>query len=134
MSLGVSAGTKSMTFVISRILVAGGASETDSTTTPTSDLLRNGTRTRLPGCTDSRRAPGIAYVNVLRRGTGSATLQKGKLIAACSVSGRRVPHFFDGVGGGLGTDKGSGGRTEWEQKSIGLPYGYWGREKESASC
>src|SRR5260370_29015267 len=75
-----------MTFVISRIFVPSGACWTHSTTTPTIDLFRKGTSTRLPGCTESRRISGIAYVNVVRSGTGNATLQNGRFISACSVS------------------------------------------------
>src|SRR5258705_12977109 len=76
MSFGLSAGTSSRTLVISGIFVSAGGVSASSTTTPTRDFLRNGTRTREPGCTCAPRASGMEYVNVLRSGTGSGTLQK----------------------------------------------------------
>jgi hypothetical protein len=82
----VSAGTRSSTRVISRILVPGGAFSVNSTMTPTIVFFRNGTSTRLPGCTVSRKTSGTAYVKVVRSGTANATLQNGKLITTCSVS------------------------------------------------
>src|ERR1700752_3140226 len=80
MSLGVSAGTKSSTRATSRTFVPSGAASTNSTRTPTRDFLRKGTRTRLPGCATPRIGSGTAYVNVVRKGTGSATLQKEQFI------------------------------------------------------
>src|SRR5437879_6539133 len=74
--------------VISRIFVSGGAVSASSTTTPTIDFLRKGTSTRLPGCTVPCNDSGTAYVNVVRSGTGSATLQNGGVIPPCSVSVR----------------------------------------------
>src|SRR5258707_1968406 len=75
-----------MRHVTSRNFAPSGGDETSSVTTPTKDFLRNGTSTRQPG----RKAPCIAcgttYVKVLRNGTGSATLQNGKVIAVVSVA------------------------------------------------
>src|SRR5215475_7481230 len=67
--------------MISRSFVSAGGFTTHSTTTPTSDFLRNGTSTRQPICTEARIPSGIAYVNVVRSRTGSATLQNGADIA-----------------------------------------------------
>src|SRR5260370_15194662 len=49
---------------------------------------RKATSTRLPGCTVPRNISGTAYVNVVRSGTASATLQKGGVIPPCSVPAR----------------------------------------------
>ena len=52
-----------------------GAVSISSITTPTIARLRNGTATRQPGETTSCNSSGIAYVNVVRSGTVSATSQ-----------------------------------------------------------
>ncbi len=44
--------------LISRIFAFSGARSGESITTPTIDFLRNGTRTRIPGCTASRSCSG----------------------------------------------------------------------------